>query len=391
MKILLTPDLSRSTPLREAYDRAFKEATDLYIASAYLTDWSVSKSLGNQCKRVWFFVGTDFGLSRKKAMLEVLRWLPRGASFLFSAVSPNGLPGGFHPKIVFWKTTAGKFYCVLGSANLSKAAFHNNYEANAFFPITKKEFEMLASWLAKVQTVPITPDWIRHKYKEAPVAKLKKLGGPNKISANFKFKTGLDYTKRIQKRRQQQFVFNKLANDIRSHLQRCADGNLSNGQFWVWFWQTWASKAKNWRFQGSGLEITGKHASWRQACQALTAILNAAPSTRADELDHVVSEQLDRLAKSRNPARGAWFSEMLCHFFPDRYPLKNGPVQRWLMQNHYRGTKGLTQGQRYTELARQLRAAVASRPAGARNLAELDTVIWAQASRTKSASKKPEN
>jgi hypothetical protein len=106
-------------------------------------------------------------------------------------------------------------------------------------------------------------------------------------------------------------------------------------------------------------------------------------SAREDELDHVVSEQIDRLEKSHNPARGAWFSEMLCHFLPDRYPLKNGPVQRWLKEIHYRGTRGLTPGQRYVELAGQLRAAVVSNPGGARNLAELDTVIWLQTAKPK--------
>jgi hypothetical protein len=261
MKILLTPDPGRSSPLRDVYDQAFKEATELYIASAYLTDWSASKPLGTQCKRLYFFVGTDFGLSRKKAMLDVLRWIMKGASFLFNAVSQNGLPGGFHPKIIFWKTAAGKHYCVLGSANLSKAAFHHNYEANAFSPITKTEFDNLASWLPRVQTVPITPDWIRHKYKEAPFAKLKKLGGPGTVSGHFTFKDGLSYSSGVQKRRQQQIVFRKIAKDVSSHIQRCAAGKISNGDFWSWFWQTWANKTRDWRFQGSGLEITGKTCS----------------------------------------------------------------------------------------------------------------------------------
>lgn len=322
-------------------------------------------------------------------MLEVLGWLPKGASFQFNAVSADGLPGGFHPKIIFWKTAESKHYCVLGSANLSKAAFSANYEANAFSAITKAEFERLAIWLSKLDTVPITPDWIRFKYKEAPLAKLKKSGAAAKPSAHFKFKTGIDYKPRIRKRRRQQAIFESLAKQIRFHIQQCAKGRLSDSRFWDWFWQKWTNRAADWRFQGSGLEITGKHASWRQVCQALNAILTAAPTLRADELDHVVSEHIDQLARTRNPARGAWFSEMLCHFFPDRYPLKNAPVQRWLKQNRYRGTRGLTPGQRYTELARQLRAAVTSHPGGARNLAELDSVIWLQSGKSKSKQKKP--
>jgi len=119
MKIVLNPDIDKPSALRVAYDRAFKEATELYIASAYLTEWNASNPLNKVCKRVLFVVGTDFGLSRKKAMFEVLRWIPKGASFLFKAVPRNQLPGGFHPKVVFWKTKSGERYCVLGSSNLS--------------------------------------------------------------------------------------------------------------------------------------------------------------------------------------------------------------------------------------------------------------------------------
>jgi len=378
MKIVLNPDIDKPSALRVAYDRAFKEATELYIASAYLTEWNASNPLNSVCKRVLFVVGTDFGLSRKKAMLEVLRWIPKAASFLFKAVPRNQLPGGFHPKVVFWKSKSGEHYCVLGSSNLSKAAFSDNYEANVVLHISKAQFDQLASWLVTVPSVPISRDWIRHKYKEASLAKLKELGGPSKLSAHFAFKSGLAYAERIQKRRQQQAVFKKLANKIRSQLRHCADRELSDRDFWVWFWQSWANKAQNWRFQGKGLEISGKSAKWHQACQALLAILDSAPSVREDELDHAVSEQLNRLAKLHNPVRGAWFTEMLCHFLPDQYPLKNAPVQRWLQKNHYRGSRGLTFGQRYVELAGQLRAALTSHPGGARNLAELDTVIWLQ-------------
>lgn len=386
MAIILTPDSKQPGQLRAAYDRAFKEATELYIASAYLTDWNPSKRLGSQCKHLSFFVGTNFGLSRKSAMLGVLRWLPKSGSFLFNAVLSGGLPGGFHPKIIFWKTSASKHFCVVGSANLSKAAFQDNYEANAFMPITKAEFEQLRMWLSRVQSVPITKDWIQHKYTEAPLAKLKKSGAPNQVSAHFsfKFKPGINYGRLIQARRQRQVAFEKVEQSVRRKIVDCAHGKLSNKHFWKWFWTAWQS----WRFQGKGLEMTCKGALWREACQALDAILKAPLTTR----DQVVSQEIDKLAKSQNPARSAWFSEMLCHFFPGRqdgYPLKNAPVRDFLKKNQYRGTPGLTPGQRYAELSRQLRAAVAAKPKGASNLAELDTVIWAQSKNSKRKLAKP--
>ena len=76
MQIVLNPNATKGTELRDLYNRALDEAEELYIASAYLTDWDTSYKLGSACRRVVFLVGTDFGLTRKAAMLNVLRWVP---------------------------------------------------------------------------------------------------------------------------------------------------------------------------------------------------------------------------------------------------------------------------------------------------------------------------
>ncbi len=110
IKILLTSDAAQPSKLKTAYDQAFTEAVELCIASAFLMDWSEAGPLGPQCKRLRFYVGKDFGRSRKRAMLDVLRWKPAGSSFLFKALSGKGLLGGFHPKLIFWKTAVGKCY-----------------------------------------------------------------------------------------------------------------------------------------------------------------------------------------------------------------------------------------------------------------------------------------
>jgi len=106
-------------------------------------------------------------------------------------------------------------------------------------------------------------------------------------------------------------------------------------------------------------------------------ILDAAKAQASKRaLDVIVIQQIDNLAQLGNPARGAWLSEMLCHYFPDFYPVRNSPVKKWLKANKWSGRRGASEGQRYVELAGQLRHAVQKRPAGARNLAELDTIIW---------------
>lgn len=249
-------------------------------------------------------------------------------------------------------------------------------------------FEELASWLSKAPSVRITKDWIDHHYKEAKVA-FKKSAGAANLPRTIKFKAGPKYFNLVKKRRSGQATFKTIEANIRSHVRRCARGELSNSDFWTWFWQLWGPKSeKKWKFQGKGAEISRKRADWREACNSLSTILSAARSSRIDELDDVVVEQLDVLSKSHNPVRKAWFSEMLCHFFPNLYPVENGPVRRWLKKIRWQGTPGLSWGNRYVELAGQLRAVVASKPAGARNLAELDTIIWAHAPKLKRLTKK---
>ena len=147
---------------------------------------------------------------------------------------------------------------------------------------------------------------------------------------------------------------------------------MKNIAFWHRFWTLWSEHES--RFQGQGIQFTGKAANWRQACHSFLTIVDAGQN--GAEADPIVSQEIDRLAELGNPMRGAWLSEMLCHFFPRLYPVKNGPVNRWLTYNKWRGRRGTTEGQRYVELSQQLRRALDAKPAGARDLAELDLAIW---------------
>jgi hypothetical protein len=107
-------------------------------------------------------------------------------------------------------------------------------------------------------------------------------------------------------------------------------------------------------------------------------VLEASKNTTKAELDRVVAAEIDELKNASNPCRGAWLSEMLCHYFPELYPINNAPVRTWLRENKWRtNRRDATEGQKYTDLARQLRFVVSKhRPAGAHNLAELDAAIW---------------
>jgi hypothetical protein len=376
MKILLNPNATKRTELRDVYNHALDEAEELYIASAYLTNWDASHKLGSACKRVVFLVGTDFGLTRKAAMLNVLAWIPKHISFSFLAVQSQS--GGFHPKIVAWKTHSGKYYCMIGSSNLSKAAFSNNCEANVVTEISSLDFARICAWLDLVSTdsSPISKDWIKHHYTEAKVAHKERKADKSVIQIKpSDLPHGAACARAVRENRHKQAAFQQISKPIRAAAVRCARGKISRGQFWQTFWNLWAHHKS--RLQGRGLQLTGKAAKWGEACGALIRILDARKSSSTLQLDQLVIKEIDQLGRTGNPTRRAWLSEMLCHYLPQLYPISNKPVQKWLSHIKLRGRRGASEGQRYIDLAQKLRLAVQNEhPAGARNLAELDGAIW---------------
>jgi hypothetical protein len=131
------------------------------------------------------------------------------------------------------------------------------------------------------------------------------------------------------------------------------------------------------RFQGRGFEISAKHSDWKQTCTSLAAIIAKGKSASIVALDNLVRKEIDRLASLQDPNRGAWLSEMLCHFFPDRYPVVAKPVRVWLQDNKYRGPRNASEGALYIDLSMKLREALADNKTNtAKNLSELDHAIW---------------
>lgn len=372
MKVVLSPD--DGDALRKLYRVAFKEARELFVATAYLTHWDAQLTLNPRCGQVVFVVGTDFGITRKAALRDVLKWLPKHGTVVLGAVS-GAATGGFHPKVLLWKTASGARKCIVGSSNLSKAGFDSNYEANIVVSLKGPDYDRLQSWISHVAgaAAAINEDWITHHYTEAKRAPTKATGALT-APVSLKLPIGHRYAQRVKERRKQQAAFKEIAQELRLAMRSCSSGELSNKRFWETFWRVWSPHES--RFQGSGLQISGEAANWRQACTALLKVTEHGHAGSDTVRDHVVSLEIDRLSRASNPARGAWFSEMLCHFLPEHYPVLNGPVKRWLRANKWRARRGATEGQRYVELARQLRVAVRDKPAGATNLAELDLAIW---------------
>ena len=63
-RIIYLPDDEKI--LHQLYSSVLQTADEVYILSAYLTEWDFNVSLNKSNQRFSFIFGRDFGLSRKK-------------------------------------------------------------------------------------------------------------------------------------------------------------------------------------------------------------------------------------------------------------------------------------------------------------------------------------
>ncbi len=326
MDLILHPaDVPAALSLTDLYDRALSEAEELFIVSAYLTEWKPKGQISKDCEEMSFIVGTDFGLTKKDACKAVLKWLPKAMKSDFLAADRIS---GFHPKLVMWKTKNGKLNLVLGSSNLTQAAFSTNYEANAFLEISEEQYDYIKEWIysIRLQCSPISEDWLE-RYKEAERPKHGP-GGKKLPVIALSLPSGKDINEAVKRRKAQQKAFSRIRNELIKLSNKCAAGEITNAVFYEDMMILWGHHRS--RFQGRGFEILGKHSDWKETCASLSTIVRKSDSSSVVALDNFVRKEIDRLASIENPNRGAWLSEMLCHFFPDRYPILNKPVRVWL-------------------------------------------------------------
>jgi hypothetical protein len=373
MNVILHPIPRASTvSLTDLYNRAITEAVELFIVSAYLTDWTPKGKINKGCEEVSFIVGTDFGLTRKDACKAVLAWLPKEMKSDFLAADKIS---GFHPKLVLWKTRTGDFHLILGSSNLTQAAFSTNHEANAFLTIGEDQYKEIKDWVysIRLQCSPISEDWLE-RYKEADKAG-QVSGGKKRALITLSLPSGKDIHGAVKRRRTQQKAFMEIRDELMQLVDKCATGKTLNETFYADMMALWGNHTS--RFQGRGFEILGKHSDWKETCASLSAIVAKGKSASVVALDNLVRKEIDRLASFKNPNRGAWLSEMLCHFFPERYPILNKPVRAWLQHNRFRGPHKASEGALYIDLSMKMRDALVNNKSNtAKDLSELDHAIW---------------
>jgi HKD family nuclease len=371
--LLHTPNATSG--LRDHYKRAFQNAIELFIVTAYLTEWDDSLKLNPGCTRFRVIVGKDFGITRKAACEKTMAWLPKERKSQFKVADEIA---GFHPKAVFWKEKGGNCYAIVGSSNLTRAAFETNYEVNVFSELSKAQYIAGKNWVKQIEkhSVVMSNDWLKN-YKEALArpqsAKGTKKGEP--VAAplvTLKLPRPPGTERLINSRRGNLAAYKKKRTALIRLFRRCAKGDISSDQFYQTLTTYWSPEVGD-RLQGRGWERRGKDSDFQALSRSFVKILDAADQDR----DDVVRFEIDALRDQNVPARAAFLSEMLCLNFPDEYPVLDTPVWNYLKHVKFRGPRGASEGAHYIHLATTLRASLLQNPGHpAKNLAELDTVIW---------------
>jgi hypothetical protein len=387
MDLLLLPKAS-GNELKEVYHRALRVSVELYIVNAYLTHWEVTEKLGTQCESFLFIIGKDFGITRKAACRGVLEWLPKSRLGQFIVADSIN---GFHPKAIFWKEKDGTFHALVGSSNLSRAAFSSNYEANGYSRIDKETFVAARAWVKGMEEYCVgVGGWLDHYQEAVQPKKMPKHGqaqredyvldltlpDPNRITT---LRGNLKY------RREQMRIFTRQKGQLEALFRVAAKARIWNSERNLAFYEDlnrlWSFSLNGYRFQGPGWERKGKDSNFRELSKSLVRVLD----THVDAQDEVVTREIDNLKKLKVSTRGALFSEILCQFFPKKYHIINKPVSLWLAGTGVKPPRGSSEGVAYIYSARLLRAALRrTRGYEAKNLAELDVIIWLSGEQAKS-------
>jgi hypothetical protein len=364
--------------LNEQYRRAFATATELMILSAYLTEWDSTLKLNPGCTRFRMVIGKDFGITRKLACEAVLHWLPANKKADFLVADEIS---GFHPKALFWKNKAGQAFTVVGSSNLTAAAFGKNFEANIISALTESEYAIARRWVSLVETycVPVSEDWLSG-YIEAVVPprtgsrsnkKVGKLNGDIVTIIGLALPTPVGMKTAITIRKKTLAAYARNQRGLFDLFRHAAQSKSNASRFYEELSDHWGGDVGG-RIQGSGWAIKGKHSNFHLLANSFVAIIDASP----DDRDDVVIREIDRLSKFEIPTRQAFLSEMLCLAFPELYPILNKPVLQYLKSIKFRAASGASEGAKYIDLARKLRRSLITSPKyPAKNLVELDAVI----------------
>ena len=258
--------------------------------------------------------------------------------------------------------------------------------------LTEEEYDKALLWVLQIAdgSVEVDKQWLK-TYIEAPRRGGKgRKGGKRESNAPEVpvvdlalelegAKQNAAFERLLQDRRAQKAMFDaNVRGPLRALLTKSAGKSSwfekDNLAFYNELLRMWGSSHAT-RMGGDQWQILGKHTDHRELSRSLVAVLDA----REVERDDVVRRERNRLHERGVTTRAAVFSELLCHFFPSRYPIVDAPVRAWRSHVGFDRGVGGTEGDRYLRLTRAMRAAMRQdgpRRLGVKDLAELDALIW---------------
>lgn len=348
---------------------AISKADEIWWASAYLTNWPLSHNCipKRTCSSCNIVIGSDFGITRRAALTSLLNWSRRTICNVYINES-----NGFHPKALIWKI-GRKYFALIGSSNLSIAAWSSNIELNVVVVLSETEYKFLTTWFQDVvigESDLLDLNWIKYynECKRKPKADSKPI---TDIDRRIKELGKVDST--FPKR--QYKVYQEKRSQFIQIVNSCANGEIS-GQ--VFYDKMWMLLADSW-YGSPGWCRTCKKENWKQACKGLANIFSANDSER----DRVVKETIDALEKSNNPIRGAWLSEILCHHYPFSYPLVNDPVKSWIRKIGISKIRGVPDGNTYLKITLRMRKILSEHKKLFNGFGEMDHAIWEKSKKNK--------
>jgi hypothetical protein len=381
-------------PLTGAYRRAFSRAVELRVLTAFLTDWNADLHLNSRCRLFVMIVGGSFGLTRLAAIGKLQNWAEAQGPITADSLYGFTLRETFHPKVLLWREATGKCFALIGSSNLTKAAFDSNVEANALVSLTEAAYAAAIRWVDQLlKSSKPMPDWLqayaegdpppkrpRRKLKVTSSGKDWELVLPHKGAE----REGRTFFEHLVRRKAARTNFdNEAKRQILQRLRAAAGrpdsppGSPDQLALYQFLVDVWLGH-KDRRMGGIQSVIKGKATDHQRMARAFINVVDAA---RADR-DAEVALQLGRLQLVKPPVatRGALFTELLCHFFPADYPVLDAPVKAWRSGTGFDHRVGGHQGERYVRLAKALRSALGQRPdlkaAGLVDLSDLDVLLW---------------
>lgn len=360
--------------LLDAYREALENGEEIIIVSAYLTAWNPACNISKKCKHFRMIIGSDFGITKKAACRAVINWLPSGKRKHFLVADDIS---GFHPKAVFWKTHKGVCYSIIGSSNLTQAAFEKNFEVNLKCRIGEEDFDEAKAWadrVANASTV-VDDDWLARYVEAKSPPKKGKTGGAEPPPPS------PTVSRLIKNRRLALKSYREHRQGLHGLFHKCAVGKVSSREFYERLGDYWGYET-GCRLQGAGWERLGKDSDFRKLAESYVRILYC----KASQRDVVVAREMDRLHNAGVPTRKAFLTEMLCLEFPHLYPVLNSPIRLFLRDDNFSHQRGSTEGEIYIQMAKRLRRIVLlNLDHPVKNLAELDTVIWSKYAKNKQA------